>query len=470
MRQPDRTDLDIAIDRQSSHPLAEQIYRQIRSRIVAGAIAVGTRLPSTRRLGALLGVSRTTVADAFELLLADGLIQGHIGSGTYVAPTGMSSQLPQARPNATQRDAAAASTQVSQAFAWPPTLDYFPFDTWQSIAMGLGSRVRELSEEGEMAGYLPLREQIADYSRRWRGIDCDAGQVIITAGMTQGLDLVARTLIRQGDVALVEDPAEQRVTTTLTLAGARLKRLAVDGEGVDLSAAADQPFRLAHIGAVRQFPTGVALSAERERQLRRMAAAHNAYLVEMENTFLVQAPRQPLMASAEADQSRNIYLATFSWVLYRSLRIGYVIAPKPLVQELLTTRFGTDFKPPLFEQMMLERFMREGHFEAYTERLRDVLAMRRDAMLAAWPGDLPKGVQLSAGPGGLGFLMSLPDDTDARALLARAQSIGLAPRDVSDWYADGRRRAFLLGFAKAGQATTVRGIQALAGLLRSALA
>lgn len=458
----------IALDRTSGLPIAQQIYRSISSKIVAGVLSAGSRLPSTRSLSLSLGVSRTTVADAFDLLHSDGYIEGHTGSGTYVSNAAGRQHEARPRPHA---DAASLDpindASVSRAFESGLTLDYFPFDVWEGIAASQLSRIKEFSREGDPAGYEPLRQLLADLSWQRRGIRCSPSQIIITSGMTQGLDLVARTLLHSGDVALVENPCEQRVSSTLTLAGAHLLPVAVDGQGMAVEDVGDTPFRLAHLSAVRQYPTGAVLSAARESLLREKADRHGAYLIEMENTFLVPSPRRPMLASPDADHSRSIYLATFSWVIFRALRLGYVIAPQPVVDRLLVTRFATDFKPPLLEQVMLEQFVREGHFERYTDRLADILAMRQATMMAAWPDDLPPGVELAPEPGGLGHLLTLPDGHPVGTLVNRAAALGLSLRDLSSWHLHKGRPAVQLGFAQAGQATTVRGVETLAALLRA---
>lgn len=455
----------IHLNRSSRLTLAEQIRKSIETRIMNGSYRSGQRLPSTRHLSEDLGVSRSTVSEAFDMLMADGLINGVTGSGTYVASIGFQNVRTSAGPTAQVRPAElpAATHTVVNAFSWGPTLDYFPFDTWQQIGTEQAARVRELVHEADPAGYRPLRIQIARLLERDRGLMCDPDQIMITSGMTQGLDLAARTLLRPGDTALMEDPAEMRVRTTLTLAGANVVPVSVDKDGLDIRRA-PRDFRLVHLSPIHQFPSGAILSAEREAMVRRAVSTQGAYILEMDNTFLVQAPRLPLMAGMSGDAS-IIHLGTMSWTLFRSLRIGYLVAAPEMIARLVATRAAMDFRPPLIEQYMIEQFMREGHYDAYVEKMRGILAVRQRTLAASWPARMPEGVMLSPHPGGLGHMVTLPDGTDIERVLRRAAARGLEPRDISPWFADPNRRALLLGFAYAGEFTTINGLRELADIL-----
>jgi GntR family transcriptional regulator / MocR family aminotransferase len=459
--------MQFQLDRDASLPLAEQIARSIETRILSGAYKPGQRLPSTRQLSQELGVSRSTVSDAFDMLMAEGLIIGVTGSGTFVNSVRYLEQRRSLPGRVTpMAELPAAPRAVVNALAWGPTLDYFPFDVWQRIGTEQAARVRELMSEGDPAGFAPLREQIAAYLKRRRGLVCHPDQIIITSGMTQGLDLVARTLLRTGDVALMEDPAELRIRTTLTLAGAAVVPLPVDDEGLRIDMASER-FRLVHLSPVRQFPSGSMLSGAREHHIRQRAEANDAYVVEMDNTALLPEPRPPIFAD-EASRDRTIYLSTWSWTMFRSLRIGYIVAQPEMIDRLVATRAAMDFRPPLIEQYMLEQFMREGHLDRYIDRMRAVLTVRQQSLIGSWPGDdMPASVQLSPEPGGLGHMLTLPDGTDVERLLRQAAARGLEPRNISPWFADPTRRALLLGFAYAGEFTTIKGMRDLADILRS---
>jgi GntR family transcriptional regulator/MocR family aminotransferase len=458
--------MSFQVDRGTARPLAEQICRSIEARILNGSYGPGQRLPSTRQLAQELGVSRSTVSDAFDMLMAEGLIIGVTGSGTFVNSVRYLEQRRSLSKDATPiAELPAAARTVVNALSWGPTLDYFPFDVWQRIGTEQAARVRELLSEGDPSGFAPLRAQIAAYLKRRRGLVCDPDQIVITSGMTQGLDLVARTLLRSGDIALMEDPAEMRVRTTLMLAGANVLPLSVDDEGMRIDMAPER-FRLAHLSPVRQFPSGAMLSDDREAEIRQRVEVNGAHIVEMDNTALLPEPRPPIFAD-EASRDHTIYLSTWSWTMFRSLRIGYIVAQPAMIERLVATRAAMDFRPPLIEQYMLEQFMREGHLDRYIDRMRAVLSVRQQSLMGSWPAAMPEGVILSPEPGGLGHMLTLPGGTDVERLLRQAAARGLEPRNISAWFADPQRRALLLGFAYAGEFTTIKGMRDLADILKS---
>lgn len=448
-----------SLDRTSGTPLANQIATALETRILNGNLPNGHKLPSTRRLSETLGVARNTVTEAFDILTADGWIQAISGSGTFVTGAPTLSAPPQ--PDIPPRELPAPSCGIINSFAWGPTLDYFPFDIWNDIGAGLGCHMREMTVEGDAQGYLPLREQICRHLNLRRHLDCRPDQVIVTSGMTQGLDLVTRSFLKAGRTALIEDPCELRVRTTMALSGAQVIGLPVDDEGIEIARAPER-FDMVHLSPVHQFPTGAVLSPEREARLRMECDRNDALIVEMDNTALIDPPRDPILRPQDR---RTIYLGTVSWTLFRSLRIGYMVLPETLIAHVLGTRMAMDHRPPLFEQYMLEAFMRQGHFERYIDRMRGILAPRRHALTDCWPGSPMPGVRLSPQPGGLGHMLRLPDGTDMNRLLRRAAARGMEPRDISGWFDNPDRRALLLGFALAGRMATMKGVRDLAALL-----
>lgn len=236
-----------AVDHASQVPLYRQLYEKLRAGILSGQLAPGTRLPSTREMAADVGVSRNTVMNAFEQLLAEGYVEGHIGSGTFVSPA-LPDDLLTARANLkrsavtlcrgralSQREMALAAT--AGAVCGPatdgirpfrtgmPALDAFPFEAWSKIVTRYWRRPqRDLLGYGDPAGYRPLREAIATYLGAARAVRCAPEQVIVVAGTQQAIDLVARVLLDPGDAVWVEDYGYPAAHSALAAAGARTRR------------------------------------------------------------------------------------------------------------------------------------------------------------------------------------------------------------------------------------------------------
>src|SRR4051794_38767183 len=234
---------DLTLDpRRSDQELWRWLYESLRAAIVEGRLRPGSRLPSTRNLGAQYGVSRGTVTMAFDQLMAEGFTRSEVGSGTYVAsgiphpmvPRGARALPPPVRSTArlSKRGAAAVTNvaiapqprAVGRAFrAFEPAIDLFPSELWaRTAARVLRAAPRSLYGHGDPAGYLPLRRAIADYAGASRGVRCTPEQVIVTSGAQQALDLIGRLLLDPQDEAWMEDPAYPAVWQAWQAHGARV--------------------------------------------------------------------------------------------------------------------------------------------------------------------------------------------------------------------------------------------------------
>jgi GntR family transcriptional regulator / MocR family aminotransferase len=224
--------------------LTRWLYDELRRAMLTGRLKRGMRLPATRDFAGQHGISRRVVVNVFEQLRTEGYLVSRVGSGTRV-----SDQLPEdllqfAPAQSTARHAASSSI-------WPagtrparplrpiePALSEFPMELWARIA---ARRLRRASPSllagGEVQGYGPLREAIADYLGTSRGVDCTPDEVVILSGGQQGLDLLARFLLKRGDSVWIEDPAYHGAAAAFRNAGARLVPVPVDGDGLDLAKA-----------------------------------------------------------------------------------------------------------------------------------------------------------------------------------------------------------------------------------------
>jgi GntR family transcriptional regulator/MocR family aminotransferase len=410
----------VRLDPRDGAPAYRQICNSLREAIVAGRLAPGAHLPSTRLLAEDLGVSRNTVNGALAHLRSEGYVVARARAGTFVNQRleaeglmppkagGTRRALPRpparslrvsARTRTLARLPLAAGRSVVQP-ARPfqtgvPALDAFPWKLWARLAGGWTRRSGPLlSAYGDVLGHAPLRSAIASYVAAARGARCTAEQVIVTAGAQQGLDLVARVLLDPGDVACVEDPGYPAVRGVLAGVGARLMPVGLDGEGVrvpDAPARGSAPPRLIYVTPSRQFPTGITMSAARRLQLLRWADAADAWIVEDDYDSEFRYASRPLNCLQGLDErERVIYVGTFSKTVFPGLRLGYLIVPAPLVPALSDARAVADRQPPGIEQAVLAEFIAAGHLTRHVRRMRHLYEERRDALLRAaeeWLGD-----------------------------------------------------------------------------------
>jgi GntR family transcriptional regulator / MocR family aminotransferase len=404
---PDRTarTLSVPVDPRLPQPLQVQIYAGIRRAILDGIVPSGTRLPSSRDLAADLGVSRTTTVLAFDQLVAEGYLTGRAGSGTFVARDLPDERLRQPvagsrggrrHPPLSRRGVALAATPPTtfKITGAPrpfrigtPALDCFPIQVWNRLA---ARRAKALTlaqlDYGHAAGVPALREAIADHVRRARGTSCAADQVIVVRGAQHGLEMICRLLLDPGDAAWMEEPGYPGARGALVAAGARIRPIPVDEQGLRVDAGAQRAAdaRLAYVTPSHQFPLGVPMSLPRRLALLAWARTARAWIIEddYDSEFRYGARPIPSLHGLDVDD-RVIYVGSFSKTLFPALRLGFLIVPADLRDAVVSARRADDIHPPTLDQAIVADFIADGHFERHLRRMRTEYRARLDALVAA---------------------------------------------------------------------------------------
>jgi GntR family transcriptional regulator/MocR family aminotransferase len=320
-------------------------------------------------------------------------------------------------------------------------------------------------------GHAPLRQALADYLRRARGVLCDPGQIIVVNGSQQALDLVARVLLDPGDRVVIEEPHYQGARFAFLATGARLVPARVDAEGLDVRGlpAAARSARLVYVTPSHQFPTGVVMPLGRRLGLLSWAKRGGAHIVEDDYDSEYRYEGRPIEAMQGLDRAgRVIYMGTFSKVLFPALRIGYLVLPAPLVEPFQAAKWLTDRHTSTLEQEVLAEFIRDGSFERHLRRSRTCYAARRAALLQALADYLPKRAEVIGANAGLHLLVWLrgvsPHTVDR--LVQRAAGVGVGLYPIAPYYLRPPRRVgFLLGYAALTEGAIRNGIRRLAGVL-----
>jgi GntR family transcriptional regulator/MocR family aminotransferase len=475
-------------------PLSRQLYRGLRHAILDGRLPPGGRLPSTRRLARDLGLSRNVVVDAFQELGNEGYLDAHARSGTYVSRTLPDKRLTPFVTRAPEPGPAEMPTLSSLArraldltplpppgsppgplrydFQYGlPALADFPHREWSRI---VGRRARDVSlstlRYGRVLGHGRLRKEVAAFAARSRGVAATPDRVVIVSGVQQALDLVARVTLDPGDPVVVEEPCYQAARQTFQAAGARLLPVTVDDRGLVTSELPERDVKIAYVTPSHQFPLGGILPLTRRLELLRWADRRSAYVVEDDYDSEYQYEGRPVEAMQGLDRSgRVLYVGTFSKVLFPSLRIGYLIAPKTLIPAIASIKFLTDGHSPTFEQEVLAEFLTEGHFERHLRRTRAKNEARRAALIDALEKELGSSVEIEGASAGVHLVAWFPQISPAQlpAVLSLATSRGLGIYSVAPYYLRPPARAgLLLGYASLREKEIGEAVRLLAAVLR----
>ncbi len=485
------TNLLVRIDPRARGALQQQIYDGLRRAILEGVVQPGTRLPSSRALASDLGVSRTTSLLALEQLLAEGYLTTRRGSGTFVAhelpddladargprPATSPRHPPLSRRGEALADVAPTAIRVGgppRPFRiGAPALDLFPVRLWAQLA---NRRLRSLTlsqlDYGEAAGFLPLREAIAEHVRTARGTRCEPDQVVVVSGAQRGVAWICSVLLDPGDAAWIEEPGYPGARKALVAAGARIVPVRVDAEGLDVAAGARRcgSARLVYVTPSHQFPLAVTMSLPRRLALLKWASTARAWVVEddYDSEFRYGARPIPCLHGLDLD-GRVIYVGSFAKTFFPALRLGFLIVPSDLRERILLARRSGELHPQTLDQAILADFIGGGHFERHLRRMRSAYRERLEALSAAAQRYCGGVLRVRETRAGLHAVADL-DGVDARRVFEAAAARGVEVMPLSAYYI-GRGRplnGLVLGFGAVRPDAMDGGMRKLAAAIEAA--
>lgn len=388
-------------------PLYRQLYAFIRDAIKLGSLRTGDRIPPTREMAHLAGVNRATVAAAYELLESDGLIQGHVGRGSFVL------QPPVARAPLTPTVISFATSR--------PSADLFPLTEFRQTVQEVldSAHLTSLLQLGSPSGFPPLKAALLPPS---------SAEILITNGCQQALDLIARTMAAPGDTVLVEDPVYGGLKNAFASARVRLAGLPDLHRNPEASVALierERP-RLVVVTPDFQNPTGLTLSADTRRALGLATARAGVPLVEIDLYRDLRYSGVSIPTIQElVPEAQVLLLRSFSKIAFPGLRVGWISGPRPLLARLTETKQWTDLHTDQFSQAVLLRFLESKRLEKHRQRVVQSGAACLKAALEACQRELPRGSEFTRPVGGMNLWVTLPGPIDSAAMLTRAQREGV---------------------------------------------
>jgi GntR family transcriptional regulator/MocR family aminotransferase len=442
--------------------LSRQIEAQIRAAIRDTSLRPGTPIPSTRELAAELGVSRKVVVDAYGQLAAEGYLEMRQGAQPRVAALTFS-------PDVAMDPAGTGGKPGYDFRPSRPDVSAFPRLAWSRC---LRDAVREITVEdlsyGDAFGVEALRDNLADYLGRVRGVVATRERIVVTNGYLQGLGLICHALKARGARRIaVEDPSSAEEPRIAARAGLVAVPVPVDGGGLTIDALDRASVDAVVLTPAHQHPTGVVLAPERRAALVAWLRAHDAIAIEDDYDAEYRYDRPPVGALQGLDQAHVVYAGTLSKVLAPALRLGWLVLPPSLIEAVRTEKLLADQGTARIEQLALANFLARGDLDRHLRRMRVRYRSRRDAMTAALATHLPEALVRGIAAG-LHVTVELPAHRDESAIAAAARARGVIISTLSDYSTTfSGQPTLILGYAQMTESRIHGGIQELAEAVRA---
>lgn len=470
----------LVIDRSSREPIQHQIYLALRDLILRRVLTAGLKLPSSRELSIYLTVSRNTVVRAYEQLNSEGYVETQQGSNTYVV------DLPTSLPADSHIHQSVVAGRVSrflhafddveryefsenQTALRPSTPDVaeFPFKTWNRIlGRTLLRQNMDLFNYNYSMGYPPLQEAIANYLQAFRGVRCEPDQVVVTNGAQAGLDLLSRALFSEGDVVWMEEPGYVHARVIFGASGAKVSPLNVSETGWDL---ANPPDDIAAIYTTPscQHPLGLTMRMEQRMRLLDIADRKGAWIIEddFDSEYRSTGRAVPAMQGHD-DYGRTIYVGTFAKTLFPAIRIGFVVLPRSINENMKRAALFCGHQVSLPLQATLTDFIIEGHFARHLRRTRRLYAGRRETFLKIFRELLGQWLEPFEADVGIQIAFRFNSDVDDAAVAMEARQLDLNVIPLSRYSMGGDPlRGLLIGYAALDERNSRIYLAQLAGVV-----
>lgn len=426
---------EAALDPNSAVPLYRQLAAAITAQITLGERKPGDRLPATRELALQLRLNRTTVSAAYAQLEENGLIKGHVGRGSFVVgPPSLSGEMAGLDWEAIlpRADAAPNMPRMEINFAASqPDWEEFPLESFRRLAKDAidSPAATEILQLGSPLGYGPLRRYLLAEVRE-RGVARDSDDLIVTNGCQQALDLVARLLAPNGETVVIENPSYHGLMKVFKRTGANIIPVTVGDEGMrpealEAAIARYKP-RLVVLTPSFHNPTGATVPLTAREHILDILRRWDVVAIENDIYSELRYEGAALPPLKQLDDRGNvILLGSYSKVSFPGLRVGWVVAPRPVIQRLAELKQICDLHSDQLSQAVLLRFSQSGELDRHLEKSKPANAQRLSAALAACAHYLPPGSKFTKPQGGLNLWIELPTALDSRDILLRVQEQGV---------------------------------------------
>jgi GntR family transcriptional regulator/MocR family aminotransferase len=451
-------ELLLSVDRDGPHTLGAQIEEQLRGAIRTGALRPGAQVPSTRDLARQLGISRRVAVEAYSQLAAEGYLSLRQGARPCVSETAAAAQsapepaAPPLRPRFDFRPSV-------------PDVSAFPRTAWlRSLRTALSTVTDADLGYGDPCGDLPLREALADYLGRVRGVVADPGRVVVTNGYGQAQGLVCQALAKQGTKRIaLEDPCNPEQHEIALRAGLTPVKVPVDEHGLRVDEL-DNGVDAVIITPAHQHPTGVVLAAERRTALLQWLRDHDAIAIEDDYDAEYRYDRAAVGALQGLEPERIVYAGSASKTLAPALRLGWLVVPAQYLEPIRREKYIADQGTARIEQHAFADFIARGELDRHLRRMRSRYRARRDALVEALAAELPE-ASITGIAAGLHATVELPGGYDEQAIKSAAQERRIVFSTLSD-YSHTKTPTLMLGYGQLPEPAIRAGVREVAEIVR----
>jgi GntR family transcriptional regulator/MocR family aminotransferase len=467
-------------------PIHQQISRGIADDIRKGRLQARDPLPSSRALAQQLRVSRNTVVAAYADLDAQGWIYSERARGMFVSPSlrgydGTNISAPETAypasagyelpPSNLPETPPVRANGLLVMLGGVPELRLVPHQAFaQAYRRALhGIRGRVALDYGDPRGDLGLRTAIAHMLSRVRGVPAPADTITIVRGSQQGIYLTAQAVLRPGDVVAVEQLGYSPAWVALRCAGADLRAVPVDRDGLNVDALEvlleNERVRAVYLTPHHHYPTTVTMSNARRKRLLDLAARHRMMILEDDYDHEFHYDAAPILPLASMDkQGAVVYVGTLSKVLAPGLRLGYVVAPRPVTERIVSVRRIVDGQGDHVLERALATLLEDEAIQRHVRRAHGVYHARRDVLAELLREKLPK-LSFQVPGGGMAIWAHAPG-VDVAAWARRALEVGVAIQTAKTSTFERRERPYVrLGFAACNEKELTEAVDRLARVL-----
>src|SRR2546428_801511 len=449
--------LPLHLQPQSHVPLYIQLRDQLRALVHAGYLRPGDRIPASRELATMLGVHRTTVANAYAELESEGLIQGHVGRGTFIKANGNGLKItPPAPPvlngnggirwellfadergeEILSRLTANVPENALSFVMARPAEEYFPIEELQTCVNAVLRReAAEVLNLGPSDGYPPLKEALLELLHH-DGIAAKDENLLIADGCQQAFDLISKTFVRPGDSVIMENPTYPGAVAIFHGARARClsvpmrthaepgTTLGLDLEALEATLAANR-VKLILLTPDFQNPTGTSMPLASRRKLLELAGRYQVPVVEDHIYARLHAREERIPSLKQLDRSNLvIHIDSFAKVAFPGLRVGWIVAPAAAIERLRVVKQTTDLHTDQLAQATLAEFLRRGVLSTHLAKMRKVYTSRLAALDEALRQNMPESTRWMRPGGGMCLWLGWPPGFHGRDMAVHRKESG----------------------------------------------